>query len=67
MENDPTPIIGSIFGLGFIALILYLLVTAGMIALGIWITYTVIWRAVRRGMREFHGLDASGRPRLPQA
>lgn len=34
--------------------LVYLALMAGAIALGVWITYTIIWRAVRRGLREYH-------------
>lgn len=36
------------------ALIFVFLLYAGLIALGFWILYQVIWRAVRRGLRDFH-------------
>ena len=52
--------------------VLYLLLTIGLAALSLWITYTVIWRAARRGLREFHypgikmkGLSAQSVPRDP--
>lgn len=47
-------------GLGIIFVIVYLVVTALLILLAIWIQYSIVWRAVRRGMREFHygGKDA---------
>ena len=38
-----------------LAFILVFLLYAGLIALGFWAVYQVIWRAVRRGLREFHG------------
>ena len=41
-------------GIGIAFLLVYLVVSAGVVVLGFWITYTVIWRAVRRGLREFH-------------
>ena len=37
-----------------IAIIFVFLLYAGLVAVGFWILYTVIWRAVRRGLREFH-------------
>ena len=46
--------------LGILSFVLWLVFTAGIIVLSVWITYTVIWRAVRRGMREFY----SQRPEL---
>jgi hypothetical protein len=51
---DNTPDLAGIFAGGIIAILLSVLVYAGLIALSIWITYTIIWRAVRRGLREFH-------------
>ena len=40
---------------GIIVLILMLIVMVGLTALWIWVLYTIIWRAVRRGLREFYG------------
>jgi len=51
MNNDYW---GPFAAAGIIGLVISLLLSAGAIALGIWITYTIIWRAVRRGLREFH-------------
>ena len=51
--NDPN-LFGAFAGFGIIAVVLYLLFMAGVIALSVWLTYTIIWRAVRRGLREFH-------------
>jgi hypothetical protein len=39
---------------GVVFLIVYIVVTVAIFLIGIWISYSVIWRAVRRGMREFH-------------
>jgi hypothetical protein len=39
---------------GIIFVIVYIVVSILLFLLGIWISYSVIWRAVRRGMREFH-------------
>lgn len=56
MHFDPTPLIGgSIIAIVLLGL-LYLVLAAALMAFGLWLTYTVIWRAVRRGMREYHGL-----------
>ncbi len=44
----------ALAGLGIVFVIIYLVVTALLIVLAIWIQYTIVWRAVRRGMREFH-------------
>lgn len=50
----------QIFGVGLTAflvlVLLYVIVSAATVALAIWVTYTIIWRSVRRGMREFYGL-----------
>ena len=40
-------------GFGLV-LVVYLAVLAGAVVLDIWLTYTIVWRAVRRGMREFY-------------
>ena len=52
-----------------ILVVWYLPLTIGLAALSLWITYTVIWRAARRGLREFHypgikmkGLSAQSLP-----
>lgn len=46
---------GDLFVFGSIVLLaVYLVLTAGAIALGIWITYSIIWHAVRRGLYEFY-------------
>lgn len=44
--------IASLANTGLIFLILYLLFTGLIVALASWILYSVIWRAVRRGLRE---------------
>ena len=36
-----------------VAVVVYLAVLAVIAVLSIWLLYTIIWRAVRRGMREF--------------
>jgi len=45
---------GELLGLGVFGILLSAVVYASAVALGFWLLYTVIWRAVRRGMREFH-------------
>lgn len=50
METD----FSGLFGFGIVAFIFFVVLYAGLIALMFWLTYTVIWRAVRRGLREFH-------------
>ena len=69
---DPAgPLAGALVD-GGVLVVLYLLLTIGLAALSLWITYTVIWRAARRGLREFHypgikmkGLSAQSVPRGP--
>lgn len=56
MDNN-TPDFGLLAAGGLIGLLLSVLFSAGTIALSIWIIYTIIWRAVRRGLREFHYPD----------
>lgn len=51
MFND---YLGNYAGLGIVLLIIYLVVSLAMIGVFIWIMYSIIWRAVRRGMREFY-------------
>lgn len=45
---------GTFAGLGAV-LAIYVGATIAVGALGLWLGYTIIWRAVRRGMREFYG------------
>jgi hypothetical protein len=42
----------ALAGAGLVGLLIALGVTIGSVLLGVWILYTVIWRAVRRGIRE---------------
>jgi len=51
---DINPDISGIFAGGIIAIILSVVLYAAVVALSIWIAYTIIWRAVRRGLKEFH-------------
>lgn len=44
----------GLFGFGIVAFFFGLVLYAGLVVLMFWLTYTVIWRAVRRGLREFH-------------
>lgn len=58
MDPSPnTPSIPDLFGvfagLGLVALLISIVVTVGLWLLGLWIAYSVIWRAVRRGLREY--------------
>lgn len=63
--QDPAPFDGFAAASTFLAggLIIYLVLTAGAIALGLWVWYTVTWRAVRRGLYEYHnhGYTPKGR------
>jgi hypothetical protein len=34
--------------------LIFVLIYVVLFVIGIWISYSVIWRAVRRGMKEFH-------------
>ena len=45
-----------------IALVLSLLAGAATMALGLWILYSVIWRAVRRGLAEHERRSLADRP-----
>lgn len=65
MNPNPTPFdFGALAGFGILFFVIWLVVTVLIVLLAIWIQYSIIWRAVRRGMREFHygGKDA---PALP--
>ncbi|MDO9589834.1 MAG: hypothetical protein Q7J04_01665 [Microcella sp.] len=57
---NTTPDFAPLAAFGAIGFILWLVFTVGIIVLSVWIGYTLIWRAVRRGMREFY----SERPEL---
>ncbi len=48
--NDPS----GLLGLGLISILFLVVAYIAVVAIGFWLLYTVIWRAVRRGMREFH-------------
>jgi hypothetical protein len=39
---------------GVLFLVLYLVGSLIVFLIGIWISYSVIWRAVRRGLKEYH-------------
>lgn len=51
---DNTPDFSGLAAGGLLLILLSVVLYAGVFALSIWITYTIIWRAVRRGLREFH-------------
>ena len=46
---------------GILFLVLYLIGSLIVFLIGIWISYSVIWRAVRRGLKEYHK-DNPGAP-----
>ena len=46
---------------GVIFVVIYFVVSLLVFLIGIWISYSVIWRAVRRGMKEYH----KGNPGAP--
>lgn len=53
--NNPFPFdYGAMAGLGIVFFLIWLVSTVLIVILAIWIHYTIMWRAVRRGMREFH-------------
>jgi hypothetical protein len=39
---------------GVLFLVIYLVGSLIVLLIGIWISYSVIWHAVRRGLREYH-------------
>lgn len=39
---------------GIIFVVIYFVVSLLVFLIAIWISYSVIWRAVRRGMKKFH-------------
>ena len=41
-------------GGGLLFLVIYLVGTLIVFLIGIWISYSVIWHAVRRGLKEYH-------------
>ena len=45
----------ALVGAGVVSFILALLFAIGSVALSCWLLYAVIWRAVRRGLREYNG------------
>lgn len=53
--NNPFPFdFGAMAGLGIIFFFVWLIFTGLLIMLAIWIQYTIMWRAMRRAMNEFH-------------
>ncbi len=51
--NSPD-VFGAMAGLGILFFFVWLIFTALIVILAIWIHYTIMWRAMRRGLREFH-------------
>ena len=45
----------ALVGAGVVGFILALLFAIGVFALACWLLYAIIWRAVRRGLREHNG------------
>ena len=45
----------ALVGAGVVGFIVALLFAAAGIALSCWVLYAIIWRAVRRGLREYNG------------
>jgi len=37
-----------------VVLVIYITLSVAAMAFGLWLTYTIIWRGVRRGMREYY-------------
>ncbi len=64
--NPPVPFdFGLLAGFGIVFFLIWLVVTALIVLLAIWIQYTIVWRAVRRGMREFHYGGKEGPQAIP--
>jgi hypothetical protein len=57
MDSSNNPLIAG----GFIFVLIYFVVSLVVFLIGIWISYSVIWRAVRRGLKEYHK-DNPGAP-----
>ena len=45
----------ALVGAGVVTFVLALLFAIGVFALTCWLLYAIIWRAVRRGLREYNG------------
>lgn len=54
MGNDFGGLAAAAVGGGIVFFVVLLAIIVGVVALEIWVVYTIIWRAVRRGMREYH-------------
>ena len=46
----------ALVGAGVVGFVLALLFAIGVFALACWLLYAIIWRAVRRGLREYNGM-----------
>ena len=57
MISSSNPLIDG----GLIFVVIYFVVSLLVFLIGIWISYSVIWRAVRRGLKEYH----KGNPGAP--
>ncbi|HWS49887.1 MAG TPA: hypothetical protein VN241_02655 [Microbacterium sp.] len=55
--DDPSGF-GILAGAGILAFLIWAALTIGAVVLSVWITYTIIWRAVRRGLREYYNEPA---------
>ena len=42
-------------GAGIIGVLIAAVFSVGVLALSCWLLYAIIWRAVRRGLREYNG------------
>ena len=62
MFTQITPDVSPLLGASVVVAVLYPLLLAGAIALTMRVLYSVIWRAVRRGLREFHQPAATSSP-----
>ncbi len=54
MDPNIPDVFGAMAGFGIVLAIVWFVSTVLLILLAIWIQYTIMWKAVRRGMREFH-------------
>ena len=68
MDNPINPDNFAAFaGFGAVFIVGYLIFMAIFIVVAIWIQYTIMWKAVRRGMNEFHYGTKTGPGTAPQA
>ncbi len=45
----------AVAGATFVGFLISLIIAMGVFALFCWLLYAIIWRAVRRGLREYNG------------